>query len=301
MEPTDDDVLVVEGLSTYFYQDQQFVRAVDDVSFRVPKGGRYGLAGASGSGKTQTALAIAGLVRGTPGVIDGEIWVNGINVLEELDDYCRVERSEDEVQVKKDVQGWRRHREFRRTEVLATHVGMVFQEPKGSLSPYFTVGEQARETVKAHFGTKAADAYRDRIDPLLHKMQFRDPERILSSYPHELSGGQSQRVMLALALLSEPSLIIADEPTTLLDAITERRVVEMMDAIARDEEVALLLITHDLGQVAQLVDRMAVMRHGAIVEKGPVSTIMHGPLDERSAHTRQLRRAAARSDTLASE
>jgi ABC-type dipeptide/oligopeptide/nickel transport system ATPase component len=301
MATTDEDVLAVKGLSTYFYQDQQFVRAVENVSFRIPQGGRFGLAGASGSGKTQTALAIAGLVRGTPGVIDGEIWVDGINVLEGLADYCRVERTEEEVRVEKDVQGWRRHRARQRTEVLGRRVGMVFQEPKGSLSPYFTIGEQARETVAAHFGTEAAEAYRDRIHPLLDKMQFREPERILSSYPHELSGGQSQRVMLALTLLSEPSLLIADEPTTLLDAVTELRVLEMMDALARDQEVALLLITHDLGQMADLVDRVAVMHYGSIVEEGPVSQIMYGPIQERDAHTRELRRAAARSGVLASE
>jgi peptide/nickel transport system ATP-binding protein len=295
------DLVVVEGLTTYFHQDQQFVRAVEDVSFRIPEGGLFGLAGESGSGKTQTALALAGLVEGVPGVVDGDVWIDGTNILAELETYCTVEAGEDGLHVRKDVQQWRRHREDVMADLRGTVVSMVFQEPKGSLSPYYTIGEQARETVKAHFGPAAASTYEERVRPLLTQMEFQDPSRILASYPHELSGGQSQRAMLALALLSDPELLIADEPTTLLDAITERRVLELFASLLEEQDLALLLITHDLGIMAHLVDEVAVMQHGAIVEQGPVSTIMDGTLDDRHPHTRELRQAAERTGVLVYE
>lgn len=292
------DVVVVEGLTTYFHQDQQFVRAVEDISFRIPRGGRFGLVGESGSGKTQTALALAGLVEGMPGVIEGDIWIEGTNILSELGTYCRANRNGDGAHVEKDVQRWRRHRKNVMADIRGTVVSMVFQEPKGSLSPYFTVGEQARETVKAHFGPAAASTYEERVRPLLTQMEFQEPGRILSSYPHELSGGQSQRVMLTLALLSDPELLIADEPTTLLDAITERRVLELFASLLDEQDLALLLITHDLGIMSHLVDEVAIMQHGEIVEQGAVPTMMEGRLEDRHAHTRELRQAAERTGVL---
>jgi len=301
MSTEEDDAVVVEGLTTYFHQEQQFVRAVENASFRIPAGGRFGLAGESGSGKTQTALALAGLVEGVPGVVEGNIWIDGTNTLAELEAYCTVDREDDGIRVQKDVQRWRREREEVMKDLRGTVVSMVFQEPKGSLSPYYTIGEQARETVKLHFGTAAASTYEERVRPLLTQMEFQDPGRILSSYPHELSGGQSQRAMLALALLSDPELLIADEPTTLLDAITERRVLELFASLLEEQDLALLLITHDLGVMTHLVDEVAIMQHGEIVEKGAVSTIMGGPLKDRHPHTRELRQAAERTGVLVYE
>jgi ABC-type dipeptide/oligopeptide/nickel transport system ATPase component len=298
MANEEQDVVVVDGLSTYFYQEQQFVRAVEDVSFRIPEGGRFGLAGESGSGKTQTALAIAGLVEGVPGVVEGNLWIGGTNTLAELGTYCTVDRPEGDIRVRKDVQRWQRHREDVMSDLRGTVVSMVFQEPKGSLSPYYTIGEQARETVNAHFGPAAASTYEERVRPLLTQMEFQDPGRILASYPHELSGGQSQRAMLALALLSDPELLIADEPTTLLDAITERRVLELFTSLLEEQDLALLLITHDLGIMTYLVDEVAIMQDGRIVEQGAVSSIMNGTLDDRHSHTRELRQAAERTGVL---
>lgn len=298
---TEEDVVVVDKLSIYFYQEQQFVRAVEDASFRIPEEGRFGLAGESGSGKTQTALAVAGLVEGTPGVVDGDIWIDGTNTLGELGAHCSVDRRDNGVCVQKDVQQWRREREEVMKGLRGRVVSMVFQEPKGALSPYYTIGEQARETVEAHFGPAAASTYEERVRPLLTQMEFQDPERILDSYPHELSGGQSQRAMLALALLSDPELLIADEPTTLLDAITERRVLELFASLLEEQDLALLLITHDLGVMTHLVDEVAIMQHGRIVEQGAVSTIMDGPLEDRHPHTRELRQAAERTGVLVYE
>jgi ABC-type dipeptide/oligopeptide/nickel transport system ATPase component len=292
------DVLVVDGLKTYFHQDRQFVRAVDDVSFRVEQGGLFGLAGESGSGKTQTALSVAGLVGGTPGVVAGDVWINGTNVLDELETYCSVDDTQGGLRIRKDVQRWRTHREERMASLRGSTIGMVFQEPRGSLSPYFTVGEQAKETVATHFGPDAATTYEERVRPLLKRMEFGEPGRILSSYPHELSGGQSQRVMLTLALLTEPEMLIADEPTTALDAITERHVLDLFVSVIEERSLALLLITHDLGVMARLVNDVAIMRHGKIVEQGPVSRVMNGALGERHPYTRQLREAAERSGVL---
>lgn len=297
--PADDShILTVDGLKTYFQQRQRFVRAVDGVSFQIFREGLFGIAGESGSGKTQTALAVAGLVEGTPGVVGGDIWIDGKNILGQLGHFTSVEVGDNGVRVWKDIVNWRRHREQQLQEVRGNVVSMVFQEPKGSLSPYFTVGQQARETVAGHFGRSEADTYRGRIRPLLKQMDFQSPDRILESYPHELSGGQCQRAMLALSLVSDPDLLIADEPTTLLDAITEERVLELLGSLVRDRELALLLITHDLGVMARLVDRVAIMQHGRIVERGSVSEIMSGPLDQRHSHTRELRRAAERAGVL---
>lgn len=301
MLDSNSDVLVVDNLHTYFHQGRRFVRAVDGVSFSIPRGGLFGLAGESGSGKTQTALAVAGLVEGTPGVIKGDIRIDGTNTLADLETYCSVDHDQEGLRIRKNVPHWRRHRDKRMETVRGTKVSMVFQEPKGALSPYFTVGEQAQETVEAHFGPEAASSYRDRVRPLLKQMEFHDPTRILSSYPHELSGGQSQRVMLTLALLSDPDLLIADEPTTLLDAITERRVLELFASLLQSRDFGLLLITHDLGVMAHLVDQVAIMQHGKIVDQGPVSTIMEGSLEERHAHTRELRNAAERTGVLVSQ
>lgn len=295
------DILVVDELKTYFHQGQQFVRALDGVSFSIPRKGLFGLAGESGSGKTQTALAIAGLVEGTPGIVDGEIWIDGTSTLTQLDEYVSVEHGEEGLQVWKDVPRWQRHRDQQMQDLRGTVVSMVFQEPKESLSPYFTVGEQARETVAVHFGGGAADTYRERIRPLLKEMEFQVPDRVLDSYPHELSGGQCQRIMLALSLVSNPDLLIADEPTTLLDAITEERVLELFGRLIQEHDLALLLITHDLGVMARLVDRVAIMQDGKIVERGLVDQIMEGPLDQRHPHTQQLRRAAERTGVLVHE
>jgi len=294
-------VVVVDGLRTFFQQNQRLVRAVDDVSFSIPEEGLFGLAGESGSGKTQTALAISGLVQGTPGVIEGDIWVDGTNILSGLESFCSVQHEGGGVQIRKDVSRWRKHRERRMETIRGSVVSMVFQEPKGSLSPYFTVGEQARETVSVHFGASAADTYQERVHPLLEQMGFRDPGRVLDSYPHELSGGQCQRVMLALSLVSDPDLLIADEPTTLLDAITEERVLELFGALVREQDLALLLITHDLGVMTRLVDRVAIMQKGTVVEQGTVSEIMDGALTDRHSHTCELRRAAERTGVLVRE
>jgi len=278
MADANDHILAVDGLSTYFQQGRQFVRAVQDVSFNVPTGGRFGLAGESGSGKTQVALAIMGLVDGTPGVVQGDVWIDGTNTLDQLDTFCSVDGNGTGTRVRKDVSGWRTHREERMEDVRGRLVNMVFQKPKGSLSPYFTVGEQVRETVRVHFGAEAASKYKERAYPLLEQMEFQNPDQILSSYPHELSGGQSQRVMLALSLLSEPDLLIADEPTTLLDAITEHQVLELLASLLWEREFALLLITHDLGTMTRLVDEVAVMKEGESLSREPCPQSWKAPL-----------------------
>jgi peptide/nickel transport system ATP-binding protein len=298
MPSSDIPILTIGGLRTYFHDGQSFVRAVDGISFQIDRGERFGLAGESGSGKTQTALSISGLVQGTPGIIGGNIWIGGENTLRNLSAYCTVEEDDGHICIQKNMRQWRKEQERRMASVRGNVVSMVFQEPRRSLSPYFTIGEQAREVVAAHFGSNAANSYEERIRPLLRQMEFRPPDRILSSYPHELSGGQSQRVMLALALLSEPSLLIADEPTTLLDAITERNILELLDEVVRDQNIALLLITHDLGIMSQFVNRIAIMRGGKIIEKGATSDLLDGPTDDLHPYTRRIRRAARRSGMI---
>ncbi len=289
-------ILSVRNLRTYYHTDAGFVRAVDGVSFEVPPGGSVGIAGESGSGKTQTALSILGLIDDVPGIVDGQVWVDGENLLDGLGDFCFWEEKAEGVTITKDIERWRARHHRRLARVRGEKISMVFQEPKSSLIPYFTVGEHLRETMAARDGNDAARAYEEPALDLLKKLQFEDPRRVLGSYPHELSGGESQRVILGLALLGRPHLLIADEPTSLLDAITERRVLETLKTLVQEMNLALLLIAHDLALLRVMVDQVAVMFAGKIVEWGPATEIIQ-PTNERGhPYTQALLRAVPDAD-----
>ncbi len=294
--PTNQPALSVRDLRTYYHTDAGFVRAVDGVSFEVPPGGSVGIAGESGSGKTQTALSILGLIDDVPGIVDGQVWVDGENLLDGLGDFCFWEEKAEGVTITKDIERWRARHHRQLARVRGEKISMVFQEPKRSLIPYFTVGEHLRETMAARDGNDAARAYEEPALDLLKKLQFEDPRRVFGSYPHELSGGESQRVMLGLALLGRPHLLIADEPTSLLDAITERRVLETLTTLVQEMNLALLLIAHDLALVRVMVDQVAVMFAGKIVEWGPAAEIIQ-PTNERGhPYTQALLRAVPNTD-----
>ena len=287
--PTPSPLLSVRDLRTYYHTDEGFVRAVDGVSLAVPPGGAVGLAGESGSGKTQTALSILGLINDVPGIVKGEVWVEGENLLDGLGEYCFWEEKAEGITVTKDVGQWRTRHQRRLAQVRGETISMVFQEPKSSLIPYFTVGQHLRETMAARGGN--ATTHEAPALDLLRKLQFDDPRRTFASYPHELSGGESQRVMLGLALLGHPHLLIADEPTSLLDTVTERRVLETLAALVREMDLALLLITHDLALLRMLVDQVAVLFAGKIVEWGPAAEIMAPPNERGHPYTQALLRA----------
>ena len=247
-----DPLLSVRDLMTRFTtRDGEFF-AVDGVSFDVERGEVMGLVGESGCGKSVTALSIMGILPDPPGrVASGEVFFEGRDLLKLPEPQMR------------SVRGGR--------------IGMVFQEPMTSLNPVFTCGEQVAEAITAHRDVSKKDALR-RAAELFDLVGLPDPERQVGSYPHQLSGGMRQRVMIAMAISCEPSLIIADEPTTALDVTIQAQILDLLDDIRKKFNTAIILITHDLGIIAKMADRVAVMYAGRVVEYAKTDDIFHDTL-----------------------
>ena len=225
-------LLAVKDLKTYFYTEDGVVRAVDGVNFEVYPGEVLGLVGESGCGKSVTSLSIMGLVS-KPGRVDGgEILLEGNNLLK---------LPENEM-----------------VKIRGNRVSMIFQQPQSALNPVFKVGDQLSEVLNVHQDL-GKDAGWNRAVALLKMVGVPDPERRAHAYPHELSGGMAQRVMIAMALACVPELLIADEPTTALDVTIQAQILDLMRDLRREMGTAVILITHDLGVVAEMADRVAVM------------------------------------------
>jgi len=243
--------LAVSDLRTYFYSEEGVLTAVDGVSFQVRLGEVYGLVGESGSGKSVTALSIMKLI-GPPGrIVEGNVVFNGENLMEKS------------------------NREM--TKLRGRQMSMIFQQPKNSLNPVFRIGEQIAEVFQIHQGMDKETALKRAID-LLHMVGIPDPERRAKSYPHEISGGQAQRVMIAMALALKPKLLIADEPTTALDVTIQAQILDLLRDLSAKTGTSVILITHDLGIVAEMADRVAVMYAGQIVEETDTETLFSLPL-----------------------
>jgi len=282
-------ILHVQDLKTYYFKEHELIRCVDGISFEVMPGGRMGIAGESGSGKTQTVLSIMGLNESTPGMISGEIHINGNRITDGLQNLSRVEERDGHIFVTKDVAAWQRIYERNIKPHRGKTLSMVFQEPRSSLSPYFTIREQLEETLSSLLnGSRLNGGFEQLVMPLFERLKFRNSKQILSAYPHQLSGGESQRIMLALALLGEPQLLIADEPTTQLDALTQFHVVNLFDSILREKQLSLLFISHNLALVAHLVDTVCIMYRGRIVEKGPAKALITSGSGSAHPYTREL-------------
>jgi len=254
-----DVLLDVRDLRTYFHVMDGTVKAVDGVTFSIRRGGRLALVGESGCGKSVTALSIMRLIDIPPGEFaGGQILFDGKDLLKLKD------------------------REIRK--VRGGEIAMIFQEPMTSLNPVMSVGDQIIEAVLLHQSVdrKGAQAIAGQA---LADVGVADPKRRLKQYPHELSGGMRQRIMIAMALSCNPKLIIADEPTTALDVTIQRQILELIKSIQERTEAALLLITHDLGVVAETVDDVAVMYAGRVVETGTVEEVL---LEPRHPYTRGL-------------
>ncbi len=257
-ERGDRPLLEIKGLRTSFYTRDGAVRAVDGIDFHVDRGEIMGLVGESGCGKSVTSLSIMGLV-GRPGVVEaGEILFDGRDLLKLPADEMRKLRGD--------------------------RLSMIFQQPQSSLNPVWDVGRQVAEVLEIHRGMKRGPA-RDRALELLKMVGIPDPERRLKAFPHELSGGMAQRVMIAMALACEPELLIADEPTTALDVTIQAQILDLMRNLREQTGTAIILITHDLGVVAEMCDRVAVMYAGEIVEHADVTTLFRAP---RHPYTRGL-------------
>jgi peptide/nickel transport system ATP-binding protein len=262
-----DPLLRVKDLRTWFHTDDGVVRAVDGVSFQVHPGETLGVVGESGCGKSVTALSIMGLIPSPPGRIEAgsSIAFRSPKGVEEL---TRV--------------GDARMRQLRGNEI-----GMIFQEPMTSLNPVFRVGDQIGESLRRHRGMKGREA-RERAMELLHLVGIPAPAQRVDEYPHQLSGGMRQRVMIAMALACDPRLLIADEPTTALDVTIQAQILALLRRLQEELEMALILITHDMGVVAEMCDRVVVMYAGQVVEEGPVDDLFHDP---RNPYTEGLLRS----------
>ena len=244
-------LLEVKGLKTYFYTEDGIVRAVDGVNFEVYPGEVLGIVGESGCGKSVTSLSIMRLIS-KPGRVDaGEILLDGENLLN---------LSEDEM-----------------TKVRGNRISMIFQQPQTALNPVFKVGDQLAEVLSVHQDL-GKDAGKKRAVELLKMVGVPDPERRVEAYPHELSGGMAQRVMIAMALACIPELLIADEPTTALDVTIQAQILDLMRDMRKEMGTSVILITHDLGVVAEMAERVAVMYAGEVVEQTDVNSLFDEPL-----------------------
>jgi oligopeptide/dipeptide ABC transporter ATP-binding protein len=244
-------LLEVKGLKTYFYTEDGVVRAVDGVDFEVYPGEVLGLVGESGCGKSVTSLSIMRLIS-KPGRVDaGEIFLDGEDLLK---------LPEDEM-----------------IKVRGNRISMIFQQPQTALNPVFKVGDQLAEVLNVH-QDMGKDAGWKRAVQLLKMVGVPDPERRAEAYPHELSGGMAQRVMIAMALACVPELLIADEPTTALDVTIQAQILDLMRDMRKEMGTSVILITHDLGVVAEMAERVAVMYAGEIVEQTDVNRLFDEPL-----------------------
>jgi len=242
-------LLEVKGLKTYFHTDDGTARSVDGVSYDVDRGETLGVVGESGCGKSVTALSIMRLIPNPPGKIEGgEILYNGTNLLELSEERMR--------------------------SIRGNEISMIFQEPMTSLNPVFTVGHQIDEAVMLHQKVSKAEA-RNRSIEMLKLVGIPAPEQRYREYPHNLSGGMRQRVMIAMALSCNPGLLIADEPTTALDVTVQAQILELITRLQEELGMGVIMITHDLGVIAEVSDRVAVMYAAKIVEYASVDEIFY--------------------------
>ncbi|GAF64964.1 ABC transporter ATP-binding protein [Bacillus sp. TS-2] len=245
-------LLEVKNLKTYFYKKGKPLPVVDDVSFHVNKGETVAIVGESGSGKSMTTLSIMRLVPSPNGkTIGGEIVFNGTDILKQKNDAMY--------------------------KVRGNEIGMIFQEPMTSLNPVFTIGDQITETLIYHKKISKKEAYKVAKE-MLELVGFSRVDQIMKDYPHRLSGGMRQRVMIAMALSCDPKLLIADEPTTALDVTVQAQILDLMRELSKKLDSAIILITHDLGVVAELADRVVVMYAGQVVEEADIIPLFDKPL-----------------------
>jgi oligopeptide/dipeptide ABC transporter ATP-binding protein len=261
------ELLEVKNLKTYFFTHEGTAKAVDGINLKISRGETLGLVGESGCGKSVTALSIMRLIPDPPGrIVSGEILMSGQNLLEI-----------DEKEMRK---------------IRGKTISMIFQEPMTSLDPVFTIGKEIMETVRLHSSLSKKDA-KDRTIELLKVVGIPDAEKRINNYPHELSGGMRQRAMIAMALSCSPVLLIADEPTTALDVTIQAQILRLIEELKTKFGASVLLITHDLGVIAEMCENVAVMYCGHIVEYTDIEKIFKNPLHP---YTRGLNSSIPRLD-----
>ncbi len=244
-------LLRIKNLRTHFHSAGKVVRALDGVSLEVEQGGAFGLVGETGCGKSVTALSVLRLIPTPPGrIVGGEIHFKGRDLLRLPEEQMRAIRGKE--------------------------ISMIFQEPMTSLNPVFRIGDQIAEVIMLHQQLDKTHAF-EKVSEMLDKVHIPDPQRVIKQFPHQLSGGMRQRVMIAMELSCHPSLLIADEPTTALDVTIQAQILRLIREMMKELQTSILLITHDLGVVAELCDRVAVMYAGSVVEQADVEEIFSNP------------------------
>jgi oligopeptide/dipeptide ABC transporter ATP-binding protein len=244
-------VLEIKDLKTHFFTYEGVAKAVDGVTYRLAKGEPLGVVGESGCGKSVTALSVLRLIPVPPGkVVGGEILFKGQNLLELPEDEMR--------------------------KIRGNRISMIFQEPMTSLNPVFTVGNQIQETFRLHQGLSKRESLEKTVE-MLKFVNIPTPDKCVQRYPHELSGGMRQRVMIAMALACRPEILIADEPTTALDVTIQAQILDLMIKLKEELGMAIILITHNLGVIAEMVTRVLVMYAGKIVEEAKTKTLFENP------------------------
>jgi peptide/nickel transport system ATP-binding protein len=243
-------LLEVSDLRVHFETEDGLVKAVDGISYTVDRGETLGIVGESGSGKSVSSLTVMGLTRARNAKISGTVRFDGRDLLAASDDDLR--------------------------QVRGNEIAMIFQDPLSSLHPFYKVGDQIVEAIRSHKEVSKAQAY-DRAVEMLGLVGIPEPRNRAGAYPHEFSGGMRQRAMIAMALANDPKLLIADEPTTALDVTVQAQILELIERLQGEFDTAVVVITHDLGVVAEVADKISVMYAGEIVEKGNVDTIFNAP------------------------
>jgi oligopeptide/dipeptide ABC transporter ATP-binding protein len=246
-----DILLEVKELRTYFPTEDGVVKAVDGLDLTILSGEIFGLVGESGCGKTVTALSIMRLIDPPGEIMNGDVHFNGISLMQLSDEEM--------------------------ADVHGAQISMIFQEPQSRLNPVFTIGTQIAEMFQIHLRVRNDEASNRAIE-LLRQVGIPDPENLALAYSHQLSGGQAQRVMIAMALALNPKLLIADEPTTALDVTIQAQILDLIRSLSRQGNTAVILITHDLGVISEIVDRVAVMYAGHVVEQATVDKLFNRPL-----------------------
>jgi len=248
-------LISIENLQTYFYTDEGVVKAVNDVTLTIPKGKTLGLVGESGCGKSVTALSVIRLISKPGKIAGGHIYLHSNGEATDL-------TSLPEEQMRR---------------IRGASISMIFQEPMTSLNPVFTIGSQIMEAIILHQKVDKAEARTRAID-MLRKVKIPQPERRIDEYPHQFSGGMRQRAMIAMALSCNPQLLIADEPTTALDVTIQAQILDLLRDLQSEFGMSILMITHDLGIIAEMADDVAVMYASKVVEQAPVAELFGNPL-----------------------
>ena len=271
----DANILEIEDLHTYFFTEQGTVKAVNGVSYNVPKNSVVGIVGESGCGKSVTSMSVMRLIQGPTGqIVDGSIRFKAYDYVR--DGKGKPVRDQNGFHYEEKVYDIAKMPIHEIHRIRGKQIAMIFQEPMTSLNPVFTIGEQLDEVTMIHVPGATKELAKAKSEEMLRLVGI-IPENVYKAYPHELSGGMRQRVMIAMALAAEPRLIIADEPTTALDVTIQAQILDLLQDIKRKIDGSILLITHDLGVIAEMADYVVVMYAGKVIEKGTVYEIFQDP------------------------